>query len=106
MSSHRDDSVPPTISPRTLVLVSDCVLPKLYPIAPLVDALDQLLLHPQRDVAYISYEHRYYPEYDPRDKFRELCHIKGLQVTVVPIEEQHPIYSVEEDIELWKVRRL
>jgi hypothetical protein len=27
-------------------------------------------------------------------------------VTVVPIEEQHPIYSVEEDIELWKVRRL
>jgi hypothetical protein len=81
-------------------------LPKLYPIAPLVDALDQLLLHPQRDVAFISYEHRYYPEYDPRDKFRELCHIKGLQVTAIPIEEQHPIYSVEEDIELWKVRRL
>ena len=31
---------------NVVVLVSDCVLPKLYPIALLVIALDQLLVHP------------------------------------------------------------
>jgi predicted nicotinamide N-methyase len=86
-----------------VVLVSDCVLPKLYPIAPLVDALDQLLVSP-RALAILSYEHRYFAEYDPRDKFRELCHAKGLIVLVIPMDEQDPVYSVD-DIEIWHVRR-
>jgi len=85
-----------------IILVSDCVLPKLYPIAPLVDALDEL--SGPESVAYISYEERYYPEYDPKEYFRTLAEGKGLEVTVVPLEEQHPIYSVE-DIEIWEVRR-
>jgi predicted nicotinamide N-methyase len=86
-----------------VVLVSDCVLPKLYPIAPLVNALDQLLVAPMA-MAILSYEHRYFAEYDPRDKFRELCHAKGLIVQVVPMDEQDPVYSVD-DIEIWHVRR-
>jgi len=85
-----------------IILVSDCVLPKLYPIAPLVDAIDEL--SGPESVAYISYEERYYPEYDPKEYFRTLAEGKGLEVTVVPMEEQHPIYSVE-DIEIWEVRR-
>ena len=85
------------------VLVSDCVLPKLYPIEPLVDALDELLVKPTA-MAILSYEHRHYPDYDPRDKFRSLAAAKHLQVHVVPLEEQHDIYSVD-DIEIWKVTR-
>jgi len=90
-------------SDTDVVLVADCVLPKLYPIAPLVQAIDELLVKPTA-MALISYEHRYYPEYDPRDKFRALATERGLVVQLVPIEEQDPIYSVE-DIEVWKVFR-
>jgi predicted nicotinamide N-methyase len=86
-----------------VILVSDCVLPKLYPIAPLVNALDQLLVAPMA-LAILSYEHRYFAEYDPRDKFRELCHAKGLIVQAIPMDEQDPVYSVD-DIEIWHVRR-
>lgn len=86
-----------------LILVSDCVLPKLYPIAPLVQALDILLQRPD-SMAILSYEHRYYPEYDPRDKFFELVTERRLAVEKVPLEEQDPVYSTD-DIEIWCVRR-
>ena len=86
-----------------LVIVADCVLPKLYPIAPLVQAIDELLIKPS-SFALISYEHRYYPEYDPRDKFRDLATERGLVVELVPIEEHDPVYSVD-DIEIWRVYR-
>ena len=86
-----------------LVIVSDCVLPKLYPISPLVDALDDLLGNDDA-VAVVSYEHRYFSPYDPRDKFRELAQAKSLVVEQVPMEEQDEIYSVD-DIEMWLVRR-
>ena len=89
--------------PCDVILVSDCVLPKLYPIAPLVEALDQLLVLTDAK-AILSYEHRYFAEYDPIDKFRELCDAKHLEVRVVPMEEQDPVYSVE-DIEIWHVQR-
>jgi len=85
-----------------IILVSDCVLPKLYPIEPLVNALDEL--SGPHTVAYISYEERYYPEYDPKEYFMALAVQKGLEVKVVPQQEQHPVYSVE-DIEIWEVRR-
>lgn len=92
-----------TEQPCDVILVSDCVLPKLYPIAPLVEALDQLLVLTDAR-AILSYEHRYFAEYDPRDKFRELCGAKHLDVRLVPMEEQDPVYSVE-DIEIWQVQR-
>eukprot|EP01031_Cornospumella_fuschlensis_P040678 gene40678-49597_t len=38
-----------------ILLISDCVLPKLYPIALLVQAVDQLM--GENTVAYFSYEH-------------------------------------------------
>jgi predicted nicotinamide N-methyase len=86
-----------------VVLVADCVLPKLYPIGPLVDAIDQLLVS-QNAFALLSYEHRHYAEYDPRDKFKELAAEKNLSVHVIPMDEQDPVYSVD-DIELWRVHR-
>lgn len=85
-----------------LIIASDCILPKLYPIAPFVDALDELST--QKTVTYITYEHRFYPEYDPKERFMTLATQKGFTVRVVPLSEQHPIYSVE-DIEVWEVRR-
>jgi predicted nicotinamide N-methyase len=92
-----------------VILVADCVLPKLYPIAPLVDAIDELLLfdhddHQPQSVAILSYEHRYYPDYDPRIRFRQLCQEKRLVVETIPASEHDPVYSVE-DIEIWHVYR-
>lgn len=88
-----------------VVLVSDCVLPRLYPIAPLVDAIHQLLtMGSPKAVAILSYEHRWYPEYDPRDKFRELAHEKGMTVTVIAAHLQDPVYSTD-DIEIWHVQK-
>jgi predicted nicotinamide N-methyase len=100
-----------------LVLVADCVLPKLYPIGPLVQAIDDCLtsrstsdsrLHTDQPhatpMAILSYEHRYYPDYDPRDKFRELANKRSLHVRTVPIHDMDPVYSVP-DIELWIVTR-
>jgi predicted nicotinamide N-methyase len=86
-----------------VILVADCVLPKLYPIAPLVQAIDELLKTPSA-VAILSYEHRYYPEYDPRDKFRELATARGLQVEQVSPENMDPVYCLD-DIEVWHVKR-
>ena len=97
------DQIDDELGQVDVVLVADCVLPKLYPIAPLVDAIDQLLASPDA-FALLSYEHRHYPEYDPREKFRELCSAKNLRVSLIPMEEHDPVYSVD-DIELWRVDR-
>lgn len=85
-----------------VVLVSDCVLPKLYPITPLMAAMNELM--GADSVAIVSYEHRYFPDFDPRDNFRGLAKNRGLFVREVPISEQDPVYSVD-DIEIWEVRR-
>ena len=97
--------------PFDVILVSDCVLPKLYPIAPLVQALDELLPPLSQStagdtgaVALLSYEHRYYPDYHPKDKFAELCRQRNLQVETIPPEQQDPVYSTD-DIEIWRVQR-
>ena len=53
-------------------------------------------------IALFSYEHRPFPEYDPRQEFKRLAFTYGLQVRVIPLQDHHPIYSCE-DIELWEV---
>lgn len=86
-----------------IILVSDCVLPKLYPIKPLVEAIDEL--SSKTTVTYMSYEYRYFPEYDPKEFFINAVKERGFEVRTVPLEEQHPIYSVD-DIEIWEVKRI
>jgi predicted nicotinamide N-methyase len=86
-----------------LLLISDCVLPKLYPIDLLVDAVEHLI--GAKTVAIFSYEHRPYALFDPRQEFQRLCELRGLVVTVIPLSEHHSIYRAE-DIELWEVRRI
>lgn len=89
--------------PADVILASDCVLPKLYPIASLVTALNALLTQPD-SVAILSFEKRWYPDYDPKAKFEELASEKEMSVEVVPMGEQDEVYSVD-DIQLWRVQR-
>jgi len=85
--------------------VADCVLPKLYPIAPLVQAIDELLKDDSKKrMAILSYEHRHYPDYHPKAKFEELAQERGLVLQQIPMEQMDPIYSVD-DIEIWHVWR-
>lgn len=88
--------------PVDIILVSDCVLPKLYPIEPLVAAIDRL--SGPETITIMSYEHRYYQGFDPRLKFEELAAAHGLVKTKISQSEQHPIFSAD-DIEIWEVRR-
>ena len=48
---------------------------------------------------------RYFPEFDPKDYFINQAESKNLTVKVIPLEKQHPVYSVE-DIEVWEIRRV
>lgn len=92
-----------------IILVSDCVLPKLYPIEPLIEAINQMLgqrLIEPKPVAIVAYEYRYYDLYDPKDYIFELCAQKQLQVRVIPVTEHDPIYSIPDDIELWHIYRM
>jgi len=84
------------------IIIADCVLPKLYPIAPLVDALDELMK--EDAVAVLSYEHRHFESYHPKDKFRELAEARGMIVKKIPAVQLDPVYSVE-DIEIWEVTK-
>jgi hypothetical protein len=96
-----------------LILVADCVLPKLYPMAPLVQALDDCLVNQQQEgtasnsgksCAILSYEHRWYPDYNPKDKFIELCQERNLVVETVQLKDLDSIYQTD-DIEIWEVTR-
>ena len=50
--------------PFDYIFVSDCVLPKLYPIDILLEAVDAVMgIH---TIAFFSYEHRPFTDYDPR----------------------------------------
>ena len=85
-----------------IILGADCIVPKLYPIEPLVEAIDELSA--PTTVSYLSYEHRHYEHYDPAEEFRRLAYLRNLHVEVVPDSEMHPMYPAN-DIEIWKVTR-
>ncbi|POM57970.1 hypothetical protein PHPALM_37449 [Phytophthora palmivora] len=83
-----------------LILVSDCILPRLYPIEPLVEALARLSGRHTRIL--ISYEHRHYQHFQPKDRFWKLMKAKGFSLRVIDSNEYHPHY-VAEDIEVWEI---
>ena len=92
--------------PFDVVLVSECVLPKLYPLDPLAAAIDQLtaLANPAvgdgdgegmgvgalpdragaGPLVLVAYEYRYYPKFDPKTKFAALMAEKGFSLKQVP----------------------
>ncbi|KAL7465367.1 hypothetical protein ACHAXS_007682 [Conticribra weissflogii] len=85
-----------------IILCADCVVPKLYPIDPLVDALDEL--SGIDTISYMSYEKRHYEHFDPSKEFRRLAENKHFKVEVIPEEQLHPMYFAD-DIEIWKITR-
>lgn len=103
---HDTDAINVKMQSRTtqfdLILGADCIVPKLYPIEPLVDAIDELSA-PQT-VSYISYEQRHYEHFDPAVEFRRLADLRNLEVEIVPDQELHPMYPAN-DIQIWKVSR-
>ncbi|KAH9063032.1 hypothetical protein Ae201684P_009297 [Aphanomyces euteiches] len=91
----------PLATPVDVVLISDCILPKLYPVEPLVDAI-ALLCTRDSVVVLISFEYRYYEHFDPKSMFWSLIKQRGLIIRGVPIEEHHPKYNAD-DIEIWEI---
>jgi predicted nicotinamide N-methyase len=85
-----------------IILSADCIIPKLYPIKPLIDAIDEL--SGDNTVSYLSYEQRYYDEYSPSAEFRRLASLRNLKVEVVPSCELNELFPAS-DIEIWKVTR-
>jgi len=85
-----------------IILSADCIVPKLYPIKPLIDAIDEL--SGNETITYLSYEQRYYNEYNPSEEFRRLARLRNLKVEVVPSCELNEFYPAN-DIEIWKVSR-
>ena len=83
-----------------LILVSDCILPRLYPMEPLVEAL-KLLSRPHTRIL-ISYEHRHYQHFQPKQKFWNLMEATGFTLRVLNTAEYHPLY-VAADIEIWEI---
>jgi hypothetical protein len=90
-----------TEAPHTFEI--DCVLPKLFPIDDLIQALCECTT--TSTVAYCSYEKRYFPNYDPKHYFIQHAALKGFSVRQVPANEQHPLYSVD-DIEIWEITQM
>ncbi|CAI5714507.1 unnamed protein product [Peronospora destructor] len=86
-----------------LILVSDCILPRLYPIEPLVDALT-LLSRPHTRIL-ISYEHRHYQHFQPKQRFWDLMKARKFQLRVIDTAEYHP-HCVAADIEVWEITNL
>jgi len=86
-----------------IILCADCIVPKLYPIEPLINAIHELSA--EATITYLSYERRHYSEYDPAVEFRRLAGLRKLHVEVVPDEDLNQMYPAD-DIEIWKVRRL
>lgn len=85
-----------------IILVSDCLLPKLFSIEPLVGALVDCM--GANTTAYLSYEYRFYEQFDPKERFVKLATQSGLFVEEISHDDYHPIYQAS-DIEIFKVTR-
>lgn len=85
-----------------IILVSDCIIPRLYPIEPLVDVLDDL--SGPYTLVLISYEHRYNEKFDLKEHFWSLMRSRGFHLRQLRPDEYHP-HCCADDIEIWKLSR-
>lgn len=85
-----------------IILVSDCIIPRLYPIEPLVDVLDDL--SGPYTLVLISYEHRYNEKLDLKEHFWSLMRSRGFHLRQLRLDEYHP-HCCADDIEIWKLSR-
>ena len=85
-----------------VVIASECVLPQLYPLEPLVDCLAACL--GEASLGLVAVEHRTFPAYDPKARFVALAGDRGLDVATVESDRLDETYRAD-DIEIWEVRR-
>lgn len=85
-----------------VVLAAECVLPKLYPLEPLVACLGAVV-GPSTE-ALVAVELRTWHEFDPKRRFWDLCAERGLRVDAIPQGDLDPAF-VADDLEIWRVRR-
>lgn len=90
--------------PFDVVLVSDCVLPKLYPMQPLIEAVNAVLGLGEDSFALFSFEQRVFPFFDVPSEFDKIAKTFGLKREVIDISQHDSLYCSEE-LELWIVRR-
>jgi len=88
--------------PFDLIVASECIVPRLYPIEPFVAALGAWTGPASRTL--VAYEHRLWHEFDPAARFIKQCHNAGLVVNVIPDDAMHPDY-VAPDIWFWEITR-
>ncbi|DBA03172.1 TPA: hypothetical protein N0F65_003892, partial [Lagenidium giganteum] len=86
-----------------ILLVSDCILPRLYPIEPLVEAL-VLLSQLNHTKVYISYEDRYYQHFSAKEMFWKQMNQAGFDLRCLGEDELHPLYRAP-DIEIWEAAK-
>ena len=89
-----------------IVIVCECIVPRLYPIEPLVEAIARLC--GDGTVVLVGYEHRLYPYYDPRERFQDVMNAHGLtlhpshpSVSGVDISALGTSRSPHPDMHLW-----
>jgi len=87
--------------PVDVVLACECIVPRLYPIEPLVAAIADL--SGPDTVTLVAYEHRE-RAFSPQARFAELAAERGLEVENVAQAEMDPLYRAD-DIEIWRVTR-
>ena len=92
------------LAPFDTVLVAECIVPRLYPIEPLVKAIAHLAPTGSTTEVLVAYEHRHHHEFHPPERFKQLLEAEGFRLMVIPREEQDPEYNLE-DIELWRIVR-
>ncbi|KAJ0409021.1 hypothetical protein ATCC90586_005205 [Pythium insidiosum] len=79
-----------------VILISDCILPKLFPLEPLVNAIDRLC--GDHTIVLLSFEYRFYEKFDAKQRFWELLIARGFQIEAISEDLYHPEYRAE-DIE-------
>lgn len=91
--------------PVDIVIACECIVPRLYPIEPLVQAIDALLgPAASGSVCFVAYEHRERLS-DPRGDFKKFAETRGIEVVMVEYDEMDVSFRAP-DIEIWRVTRL
>ncbi|GLD95103.1 hypothetical protein PINS_up003728 [Pythium insidiosum] len=85
-----------------VILISDCILPKLYPLEPLVNAIDRL--SGDHTIVLLSFEHRFSEKFDAKQRFWELLFAHNFDIHNIEDELYHPQYRAD-DIEIWEAKR-
>jgi len=86
-----------------VVFVSDCILPQLYPLEPLIKTTKKFMK--DDGIAIFAYEARVYPYFNVMQRFKEICNTLELEMfNHVPLTDCHNIY-VSDEVQIFYLRK-